>query len=206
MSKFVNYQELEKIVQESKVGVRAKVQSNPYGEGGEQELTFATDEFGNLTTKCFNQYSEPSILTQKNMMITYAYNGVDWINKYKSTFELVEPAYIKPEVYAVGDWVVVTKEIKKCGDYKERHCYIRNVTNQIIGKPLQIKDVFDDFCGISYCLGEINYPNDNSTYSFPHYAVQRVSPPESETIEVNGKIYLKSEYDLAIVGLEEIKK
>ena len=94
----ITYQELEKIVQKSKLGVRVKVDSNPYGEGDEQVLTFITDKYNYLSTCCFDQYKIDDIY--------YAYLFYDWQNKYKGTFELVEEPPKKPELYAKGDWVL----------------------------------------------------------------------------------------------------
>lgn len=184
MSKFINYKELQKIVQESKVGVRVKVQSNPRGRGGEQELTFIKDKDGNLTTYCNCQADIDGV--------DYAWS-FQWFGNYKGTFGLVPETPVKPEVYAVGDWVVVTEEFKKCGSFRNQS----NKENALIGQIQKITEVWDNREGVHYGLyiGGL----------FPHYAVQRVESPEPETIKINGKTYNKSEYDLAISNLNEIK-
>lgn len=195
MSKKITYQELEKIVQASKVGVRVRVDSDPYGKGYQQILTFAYLEdayYGgsDLSTYGFNQ--------DKIDGISYSYSGTEWQEQYKGTFELVEELPVKPEVYAVGDWVVVLEEFKKCKDWNK---YCRNS----IGKIYKIQEVGDSNFGINYYLESGNGQGDG--YHYPHYAVQRVNPPEPtpEIIEVNDKTYNKSEYDWAIAGLKEVK-
>ena len=186
MSKFVTYRQLQKIVQESKVGVHVKIQSNPWGEGKVQVLIFLPLKNGYVSTKWYGQGDIEGI----DYSAWY-----EWRDNYKGRFELVEPATVKPEVYAVGDWVVVTEEAKKCEDYES---WLITQPN-IIGQECQITETHDTCYGISY---ELCY------MFFPYYAVQRVEPPESEpqTIKVHGKIYLKSEYDSAIAVLEEVKK
>ena len=149
MSKFVTYQKLEKIVQESQVGVRVKVQSNPYGAGGEQMLTFIIDGDGNISSYCNSQGDIDGV--------DYTYN-YHWENDYKGTFELVDEAPVKPEVYNLGDWVVVTDQINKANYH-----YIENY----IGQIWKIDSVKDDYEGISYRLIQLKV-NDCTMLTIPH--------------------------------------
>lgn len=193
MSKFITYKELEKIVQESNIGVRVKVQSNPFGQGGEIELTFIIDEDGQFSASCCGQYYINDI----------RYTLGSWEDDYDGTFELVEPAHVKPEVLPVGTYVKILQNIKDCGDYNEWTDFRKNY----IGRKFIICKVNDNCFGVYYSIAEIS---DNiCNYEgivFPHYAVQKCNSLKPETVEANGKIVLKSEYDLAIAGLEEIKK
>ena len=92
------------------------------------------------------------------------------------TFELVEEP-VKPEVYAVGDWVVVDSDY--CNQ-KSKSCHpiFRKYFNFLKTKiPVQIDCV--------HITTKITKKNTIHSYSYdihhiaaPHYAVQRVNPPK----------------------------
>ena len=191
MSKKITYQELKEAVQESPYLFREMwVDHNPFGEGERTKLRFFIDGLGSISSFINNQTNIKGV--------NYGYY-IQWKHDYTGTFELVVEPPVKPEVYVVGDLVVVLAEIKKCRDYENWNKYCRNS----IGKTYKIEEVSDSNFGINYYLESGNGSGDGQRY--PHYAVHRVSSPKPETITINNKTYLKSEYDSAIAGLEEIK-
>lgn len=113
--------------------------------------------------------------------------------EYKE-FTNITPIPQKPKVLEVGTKVRILDIAREVEDYGFRS----DATRYMVGKDYDIEEVMDNFNGVYYRIAE---------YTFPSYCVVPSDClEEEETIEVNGKVYLKSDYDEAIKNLKEIKK
>lgn len=146
------------------------VEHNPNGRGGKTEL-YAKINNGYLSTFTDNDY-----LNQSNIDgVDYEWGGGVWEYEHKGEITLILPnnETKKPEVYEVGDTVLITEEAKKCGNYEDWN----DKRKETIGKKYKIEGTYDNGYGVSYIIKDKN----GGDYTFPHYCCQKV---ETETVEV----------------------
>ena len=107
----------------------------------------------------------------------------------------------KPAIYNVGDWVMVTDDIM----HFDRHAQYS------IGKEYKIDKNFYRGNLVFYSvykesINESGIVQVINTSEFPEVALIKIPIPESETIEVHGKTFVKSDYFEAIKNLKEVKE
>lgn len=144
-----------------------RVQSNPYGKGGEQVLWAECYNWKNFNTDLVNQGSIDGV--------NYAC-WLNWESHYKGTFDLIDPfadqQFKKPEVYQAGDYVEVLENTRECGGFEGWASEVK----EMVGGIFEIIGVTDSSKGVIYALGV--------GYSFPHYCVKKVEKPEELTLEI----------------------
>ena len=113
--------------------------------------------------------------------------------------KLADKPVKKPEIYNVGDWVVVTNKIIDLYPKLE----------STIGKKYRIEGSFYDEGKLYYsvCNEIISQAGSyRESCAIPEVALIKIPIPAPETVLVGGKTFVKSEYLEAIKNLKEVKE
>jgi len=187
-------QQLLKLIKPIKTEMRVTVDHNPFGEGGKQTLSAYTDKDGDLDTQGLKEYKFDGV--------DYGHDFAWTDGTYTGTFGLETTPWqnIKPEVYAVGDTVMILENARECGGYKK---WGSQKVSMIGRKTCRIEKVGDNDSGLYYGIKDFT---SGYVYNFASYCIQKIANPETITITItiNGKEYLSTpELEAVLSRLEE---